>query len=270
MATQYRIFMDDSGNVDPAATNAPERRYGSVTAVIMPVDYLTEKFDKALPALSEKHFGLDGDGKPCRLHRRVLAGEPPTQGPFAILRDPEKRRAWDADALMMFEKARYTVISACVDKIAWYYYFPNWRGDFYETLVSVILERCFYFLKNRDGKAEVFIENKNKSHDDRVSDAFRTAINRGYEHIHAGNLRKVFATEEIGIIGKRDRIPGCQFADLIAGPAMQHLRVINQAGDPILGDFTRKLTKILDDKKFYREEGKPLDGYGRIWRPRIK
>ncbi len=136
--------MDDSGNVDPATTNAPERRYGSITAVILASDYLDKTFDASLPAISEKHFGLH-EGKPCKIHRRVLAGKPEREGPFSVLADPEKRAAWDADALRMFQKAQYTVITACVDKVGWYWQYPNWEGDFYEVLVQAVLERSFYF-----------------------------------------------------------------------------------------------------------------------------
>lgn len=262
--------MDDSGNVEPATTNAPERRFGAVTAVILATDYLNETFDKSLPALSERHFGLDEEGLPCRIHRRLLAGEPPKQGPFSVLGNPERRKAWDGDALRMFQKAEYTVISACVDKVAWYYHFPNWSGDFYEVLVSVILERSFYFLKNRNATTEAFIENKNASHDERVRAVFHNALSNGFDRIPAKSVRKVFSCDELGIIQKRDRVAGCQLADLIAGPAMQHMRVRNRAGSPILGDFTNRLTNILEESKFYREEGKPIDGYGRIWRPSIK
>jgi hypothetical protein len=35
MAESYRIYMDNSGNADLATTNLPERRHGSVTAVMV-------------------------------------------------------------------------------------------------------------------------------------------------------------------------------------------------------------------------------------------
>lgn len=270
MTKSYRIYMDDSGNVGAATTNAPELRYGSVTAVILPTEYLDNTFDISLPAVAEKHFGLDEDGLPCRIHRRVLAGRPPPEGPFAVLADPEKRSAWDADVLRMFERAQYTVITACVDKVAWYWRYPNWRGDFYEVLVAAVLERCFYFLKNRNATAEAFIEHKNGPSNDRVTSAFERQFIDGFDRIPAASVAKVFSCRSLGIIQKRDRVPGCQLADLIAGPATHHIRALNGAGDPVQGDFTAKLVKLLDEKKFYREGSGPLDGYGRIWRPKGK
>lgn len=266
MAEAFRIYMDDSGNVDEATTNAPERRYGSVTAVILPVSYLEEKFDPLFPQMAQKHFGVDDQGLPCKIHRRVLAGKPPPDGPFAVLADPEKRAAWDRAALNMFNQANYTAITACVDKVEWYWKYPNWRGDFYQVLVEAVLERSFYFLRYR-GSAEAFIEWKNGPKNDRVCAAFTKAMKDGFDFISADKLRRVFPTGELGILTKNDRSAGCQLADLLASPAMQHLREINGSRPAIEGGFTRKVIEILSSKKFYREQDRM---YGRVWRPRRK
>lgn len=152
--------MDDSGNVDPSTTNDHNQRYGSISAVILEAEYLDSTFNSSFAKISEKHFGKQANGLPYNLHRRVL-NSPPDHGPFSVLRDDSKRAAWDADALKMFKKAKYVVISACVDKVEWYWKYPAWSGDFYEVLVQAVLERSYYFLRTR-GSAEVNIETKNQ------------------------------------------------------------------------------------------------------------
>lgn len=262
----YRIYIDDSGNVDAVANNEHNVRYGSITAVILKASYLDEKFNAGFQTLIEKHFGKKDDGTPQTVHRRVL-NNPPDHGPFSVLKDDAKRKAWDAECIRMYEVADYTVITACVDKIAWYFKYPKWSGDFYEVLVEAVLERAFYFLRER-GKAEVNIETKNPARDQRIKDQYRRGLEAGYQFIPAESLQKVFTSKELNILKKQDAKPGAQLADLLAGPALQHIRFINTRRHPIQSDFTKSVAAILD-KKFYREtKNGTVTVYGKLWRPK--
>jgi hypothetical protein len=256
--------MDDSGNVDLVANNSHTIRYGSITAVIMDNEYLDDRFNPAFHKLVTKHFGTKPDGSQQTVHRRVL-NSPPDHGPYSVLKDDRKRKAWDDECLSMYERADYTVISACVDKIAWYYKYPNWEGDFYEVLVQAVLERAYYFLRKR-GVAEVNIETKG-DRDQRVKEQYKKALTDGYRFISADKLQSVFTSKEINILKKSDARPGAQLADLIAGPALQHIRYLHTGRHTITSPFTQKLVSILEEKKYYRELLKNPKGYGRVWRP---
>jgi Protein of unknown function (DUF3800) len=166
----------------------------------------------------------------------------------------------------MYERADYTVISACVDKIAWYHKYPNWNGDFYEVLVQAVLERAFYFLRKR-GKAEVNIETKGGDRDQRLKEQYRKALTEGYNYISADKLRNVFTSKELNILKKSDARPGGQLADLLAAPALQHVRHLHTGRHPITSAFIQSLVEILENKKYYREILRGPKGYGRIWRP---
>jgi hypothetical protein len=264
MTTLYRIYMDDSGNVDAAATNDPNQRYGAVTAVALRADYLDETFNAAFAALSMRHFGAKPDGTPHNIHRRLLS-RPPEHGPFSVLNDDGKRAAWDANCLSMMADADYIVISACVDKVQWYAKFPYWTGDFYEVLVRAVLERSFYFLRNR-GVAEVYIETKNAGRDQRIKDHYRHGLEHGYQHIDAKKLQAVFASKELHITQKSECKPGAQLADLLAAPALQHMRWLHTKRHPISGHFVTSVVDILEREKYYREDKGP-NGHGRVFRP---
>lgn len=205
--------MDDSGNVDPKTTNAPELRFGSISAVILPSIYLDTKFNVDFQAMTMKHFGPDEEGRPHAIHRRIL-GNPPPDGPFSVLRDEAVRAAWNADVLSMFRRAQYTVITACIDKVQWYHRYPEWRGCFYEILVQCVLERCFYFLRY-EGRAEVNIEWKDVKRNDRIKAAYRDALLQGFPpNLTAQQLRRVFTSLELNILTKKDRRPGCQLGPM--------------------------------------------------------
>ncbi|WP_339029295.1 DUF3800 domain-containing protein [Bradyrhizobium symbiodeficiens] len=266
MSVPYRIYMDDSGNVDPSTTNAPEHRYGSVTGVIFESKYLDDTFNINFPELVKKHFGTREDGSPHNLHRRVLASIP-EHGPFSVLQDAEKKAAWDKAALKMFEAAQYTAISACVDKVGWYFRYPNWNGDFYQVLIEAVLERCFYFLSKRNGVAEVNIETKG-NRDKRVKEQYSRIIKTdGLQFISADKLRTVFSSGDMNVLKKNECKPGIQLADLLAGPSLRHIKFVNVGRDEPSGEFTKQLCKILEEKKYYREGNKGPHGYGRVWRP---
>jgi hypothetical protein len=266
MSDLYRIYIDDSGNVDAQTTNKSDVRFGSITAVILNAAYQDTTFNPGFEKLSIRHFGERDGGGPHNIHRRALA-KPPSQGPFAVLQDEEARKAWDAAALKMFDSADYVVVTACVDKVEWYHRYPTWDGDFYEVLVLAALERSFYFLKNRNGVAEVNIENKNPSKDARIKSAYRRVLDNGSDHIPGARLQSTFTSVEPNFVKKDHCVPGAQLADLLAAPALQHIRHIHTRRDPIGGTFTKQVADILEDRKFYREAGKGPAGYGRLWRP---
>jgi hypothetical protein len=209
---------------------------------------------------------LAADGSPHKLHRRLL-NSPPDHGPFSVLKDDEKRAAWDSEALSMFRRAKYTVIAACVDKVAWYWRYPTWSGDFYEVLVQAILERTFYFLKRRNGVTEVNIETKDHR-DKRIKEQYRRALVDGFYHISADKLRGVFTSRELNIIQKANAPAGMQMTDLLASPALRHIRSLHFKGHPITGSFTQQVCSILEAEKYYREWWAGPNGYGRIWRPK--
>jgi hypothetical protein len=257
MTQLFRIYMDDSGNVDAGATNDPNQRYGSVTAVILDAEYLDATFNPMFDALSIRHFGATPDGKPHNIHRRLLS-KPPDHGQFSVLNDDGKRAAWDADCIEMMNDSAYTVISACVDKVRWYWQYPHWRGDFYEVLVQSILERSFYYLRNR-GMAEVNLETKNPGRDQRIKEHFRKGLESGFQYINAKKLQGVFTSKEMNITLKSEAKPGAQLADLLAAPALQHIRALHTKRHLVIGSFVSSVCDILEKKKFYR-----LSAYGPV------
>lgn len=261
----YRIYMDDSGNVDAATTNAADVRYGSVTAVILKDEYITTRFNASFEMLSRKHFGEREDGQCHNIHRRAISS-PKRRPPFDRLDDAAALSAWNVDCLSMIERAQFSVITVCVDKVAWYARYPRWDGDFYEVLVSAALERSFYFLKNRDGVGQFNIETKNQSADQRIRAAYRQALTTGFDFISAANLQRRFTSVEAKVLRKDDCRPGMQLADLVAAPAMQYVRHLETGRHPIGSPHTQAIADVLEAQKFYREAKGP-SGYGRVWRP---
>lgn len=262
------MFIDDTGDVTNSTTNDPVQRYASISGVIFDRGYLAETFEPSFQKIVIRHFGTTESGAAPVLHRRQMV-KPPLKGPFACLRDGPKRASWDAACLDMMTRASYTVITVCLDKVAFYYHHPKATLDVYETLIQNAVERYFYFLKAH-GTGDVVVESQNPGTDAIIKARFRSVIEGGTEHISADKLQSVFTSREINIEPKSAGYVGLQFADLIARPAFAHCRAtyVNDTSD--LTAFARQIAPILENYKFYRDKNGKPDGYGRVWRPSLK
>lgn len=262
---QYTMFVDDTGDVTASTTNHPATRFASLTGVIFERDYLLNTFEPGWQKVVSRTFGVDDNGNPPILHRRKMIS-PPEKGPFSCLRDPILRQNWNMSCLDMMTRASYSVITICLDKVAFYYHHPNARLDVYETLFQNIIERYFYFLRG-DGTGDVVVEAQNPGTDQAIKERFKTVMLDGTEHIPADRLSEVFTSREIKISPKNRGLIGLQMADLLARPAFAHCRAIYTRDTSDLTGFARQIAPIIEDYKFYRDrEGNP-DRYGRVWRP---
>lgn len=166
----------------------------------------------------------------------------------------------------MMARANYTVITVCLDKVAFYYHHPKATLDVYQTLFQNVVERYFYFLKAH-GAGDVVVEAQNAGTDKAIKERFREIMDEGTEFIPARNLASVFTSKEIKIVAKERGLIGLQMADLLARPAFAHCRAIYAQDASDLAGFAREIAPVLESYKFYRDKDGNPDRYGRVWRP---
>ena len=257
------MFIDDTGDVDNAATNDPKRRYASITGVIFEWGYYHRTFDPSFRALKERHFGLTRKGRPPILHRHNLMAK---QGPFQVLNDRERLEKWDREALSMYDRATFTVITTAVDKISFYYQNPRWLDDIYLMLVQNAVERFFYFLRANNGTGDVMAEALSDKHDKALKAKYRYVVERGTEHINAESIQRRLTSVEVKVKPKSDDISGLQIADLLAATSFHHCHELYGGGRGPIG-FSRHIAGLLEAQKYYRRANGDPHGYGRVWRP---
>ncbi|MCB1340204.1 MAG: hypothetical protein KDK24_03885 [Pseudooceanicola sp.] len=247
------------------ATNHPQRRYGGVVAVIFDLDYLHTTFEPSFDILRERHFERREDGRLPILHLRKMKNPDP-RGPFSSLLDAEKRALWEKDCLGMYRRAKYSVVSVGIDKIAFYAQHGSWQGSIYETLVGNAIERFFYFLRGR-GTGDVVAEATNSDLDGQLAAMYRKFWEEGTDHISADSLRPVLTSKEIKIKPKSKDIIGLQMADLLASTCFSHCKRIYAKG-PAFDPFAMSVADLMEGEKFYRNPAtNDPHGYGRVWRP---
>ncbi len=260
------MFIDDTGEVDNAATNDDERRFASITGVIFEWGHYYHTFVPNFRDLRSKHFGLNKNNKPPVLQRRAILGK---EGKFSALDNTNNKRKWDADCLQMYRQHNYHVITVCIDKVAFYFRYPKWREEIYLLLIQNALERYYYFLKSRKGVGDVMAEAIGLKPDRALSARYERVYQNGTLDLKAAELQSVLTSKEIKIKPKKDDIAGLQLADLLAKPSFDHCRSI-YADVPAPRGFVSSICAIMEDEKYYRQTNGQIDGYGRIWRPRIK
>jgi len=262
---RFRMFIDDTGCVRDEATNHPQRRYGGIVAVIFDIEYLREFFEPGFDKLREKHFGRKADGNLPILHLRKMKN-PSEHGPFACLKDAEKREAWERDCMSMYRRAQYSVVAVGIDKVAFYAQHVGWQGSIYEILVGNAIERFFYFLRGR-GTGDVMAEATNSQLDQHLKGLYSKFWESGADHISAENLRSVLSSKEIKIKPKSQDIAGLQLADLLASTCFSHCKKIYADG-PSYDPFAMSVAEMIEREKFYRNPAThDPHGYGRVWRP---
>ena len=260
---RYRMFIDDTGDVEDPATNAPERRYASITGIIIEWDHYHGGLSPYFEQMKTKHFGETRKERAPILRRHDLIN---ALGPFECLKDPLKRKAWDETVLSFYERANYKVITVALDKIAWYYRFPNWRGDIYQELIQLAVERYYFFLRSENSTGDVMVEQMGKKKDQAIKKRYRHILENGFQQHRANALQSRLTSVEIKIKPKSDNIAGLQIADLLAAVSFQWMWSHYGNGVGPAG-MSAQVAEIIRGKYYARPNGNP-HGYGCIWRPR--
>lgn len=257
------MFIDDTGNVHTRTSNHPQSRFAGVVGVIFEMDYLHSTFEPSFEKLKAKHFGLRDDGKTHVLHLRRMKK---AEGPFAQLGNADFRQQWEEACMRMYTLAAYTVITVCVDKVAFYAAHPDWQGSIYRLLVGNAIERYFYYLRSRNGTGDVLTEATNSDLDRDIKSLYRHFYEAGTDHIPSFRLKTRLSSNEIKIKPKTDNLAGLQLADMLAATCFSHCRRIYAEG-PTFDPFAMSVAELIEGHKFYRDHNGNPHSYGRVWRP---
>lgn len=229
----------------------------------MNLDYLHTRFEPSFLRLRKKHFCIeDTDPVPVLHLRRMKKSE----GVFSCLRNEEQRRAWEKDCFRMYERAQYTVVSVCVDKVDFFRLHPDYARSIYSLLVGNAIERYFYFLRNSGGTGDVMAEATNSKLDGKLKDLYRQFWQEGTDHISGEKIRSVLSTREIKIEPKCNDVAGIQLADMLAATCFSHCKRL-YAGGPDFDIYAMSVSDLIENEKFYRSRTGNPHGYGRVWRP---
>jgi len=259
---KYRLYIDEVGNSDLGSSKDPNHRYLSLTGVVIDLDYVSTTVFPIIEELKRHYFGSHPD-EPVILHRKELLNK---KHPFESLQDPMIEKSFNQGLLDLLQKLDYAVISVLIDKQEHQQRYKVWRFDPYHYCLTVMIERYGLWLRNKNAVGDVMAESRGGNEDKRLKASFERAYTQGSEYVDAEAFATHLTSKQLKVKPKSSNIAGLQLADLIAYPSYR-LILAHRAHLPLSDNFGGRISKILEESKYFRSPSGRIDGWGRKWLP---
>lgn len=260
----YRMYIDETGNADLAASANPNHRFLSLTGIIVRLDHMKALAIPEIQRVKAEILELDPD-EAIPFHRKEIMNK---VYPFHLLRKPEKEAAFNAAILKLLTDLDFTAITVVIDKQTHLARYNEWAHDPYHYCLETLFERYCLTLNKRRGKGDIVSEARGKREDERLAKAYEALYNnpgRIYDDVKA----RCLTSKKLKIWKKSQNIAGLQIADMIAHPsAMYARRLFNN--EPQLSGFGAQIVNILRASKYDRLKMlgfTRVRGYGLKWLP---
>ena len=253
---KYRIYIDEVGNSDLKSSNLTDHRFLGLTGVIFELDYVKNTLNSELEKIKQEYFSRDPD-EPIIFHRKELVYKKP---PFSILHNKDLEEKFNADFLNLIKNLDFKIISVLMDKQEHTDKYKTWKYDPYHYCMEIIVERFFFFLKDKNAEGDLMFEGRGGKEDMRLKNSFSRIYERGTHYITNTDLAKYFTSKQLKIKPKQANISGLQIADLLAHPVRRYIftEYLNMKEEKqTFGDDVIEVIK----SKFHSYNGK-VGGYG--------
>jgi hypothetical protein len=256
----YHLFIDETGNIGPGASNRHTQRYLNLTGVIISDDAKPDLYNH-FDTIRSDHFGHT-PLRPIVMHRVKLNSG---RGIYENLRDENARIAWESDFVGLLGLADYSVISVTLDKVAFYYHHPKWVGEPYDLCAFNMIERFCLFLRHKKAIGTVHLEAINPKPDQLFKEAFARFSTEGSRYFGKSEARHLLGHSPANLWQKNDDVIGCQLADFLCQPMLE-ASIARYVGPIKTSDWHKKIV-TWSWSKLYRGKHNKIDGCGLVWRP---
>lgn len=248
---EFRIYIDEVGNIDLKNSDKPNHRFLSLTGVIVDLEYVRNVISPELEAFKSKYFDSHPD-EPVVLHRKEILNR---RGPFSRLRDENVRASFDKELLRKLRDWHYRVITVCLDKKKHRDQYTVWLYHPYHYCLLMMLERYVWFLEQYNSVGDAMAESRGGKEDRKLKEAFNRIWIYGSDYIDSGRFQAVLRSRQLRVKPKSNNISGLQLADMIAHPSRNEILKDSGFDQIRLGDFAKKVIGLLG-KKYYQKDGK--------------
>jgi len=237
------MYVDEVGNADLGSSDDPNHRFLSLTGVIIDRAHVRSTVYPQLEALKTAYFDSHPD-EPVILHRKELVNG---RGAFVRLRNPVVRAAFDEELLALMRAWDYTVISACLDKLAHRERHSVWRSNPYHSCLAVLLEHYMHFLDRRRGRGDVLAESRGGKEDKRLKESFAGLVEEHSAIASAELAAGALTSEHLKVKPKSANVAGLQLADIIAHPSRNEI-LSEHSRDVTIAPFAARVIAVLQAK----------------------
>ena len=229
--------------------------------------YYSDIFQPALEAFKKRHLPYDADDPPV-LHKTAIIS---AAGPFRVLQDAARRRAFDDDLMQFVQSAEFCFFCVVVDKRANRQRYGSNCPDQYGYAMAGLLARyCGWLNYVASGVGDVMAEARSPGEDQGLKRVF-TAVWQYGTQLYPGPTpvsEQVFQTfltsKQLKLKEKKYNIAGLQLADLLT--FCGKVDVLRTYGRPApkLGPYSAKIRRIIQPRYNRRIADGTVKGYGKI------
>jgi hypothetical protein len=204
------LFLDESGDHSLSVID-PQYPVFVLGGVIVDADYAATEMDAAVRRFKRKMFGHSD----VMLHTADIVRQ---QGPFAMLVDPERRRAFRDGLNALMRRLDYTVIACAIRKDAHLAAYGAAALDPYTLSLNVLVERfCFALADTQETQPGVIVaERRDQALDSALLASWQHLRERGTAYLRPGAIRERIA--HLRLEGKGAGVAGLELADLVVSP----------------------------------------------------
>lgn len=256
----YRLFVDEVGNADLKSSKDPNHRYLSLTGVVVNMDKYDSEMDFRFKKLKRDHFNNEA----IIFHRRDMLN---ATGPFNVLKDSERRNAFNEDLLKALKELKYVAITVSIDKQAHQAKYGRWQFASYHYCMTCLVERYVKWLNRFPNlRGDVMAESRNRIEDEKLKDSYTRFFRKGSLYERERKRLDRLTSNELKLHKKQANINGLQMADLLASPSFRRM-LCEREGVEMKASFGRRVADILLEK--YDTSGgiQGIPGYGTKWLP---
>jgi hypothetical protein len=261
---RYRLYLDESGDHVFRKIAEPAHRYLCLLGCWFRNPAYLE-FHKVLEEVKTHHLPNHPDD-PVILHRNDMIN---ARGAFKILRDDQKRAAFDQDLLEVIRGADFLVMAVVIDKAILREKYGEAAAHPYHLGLGFLLQRYAGYLNHINRVGDVMAEARGGAEDRLLKESYALVYSRGIWGVtNANYFQSALTTGELKLKSKTANIAGLQLADLLGHPVK--MWVLKQYGlvDNDLAPYGERLMKIVQSK-FNRQLYKNIvEGYGYLLYPR--
>jgi len=261
----YRIYLDESGDHvlhDDLVMQQAGHRYLGLTGCVLTMDNY-RRFHIVFEGLKQKHFPHNPD-EPVVLHRTDLIN---CRGPFACLRDPTARAAFESDLIELLSATDILVVGVVIDKSALRREYPNPFHPYHMALDFMLQRYCGY-LNHFNRSGDVMAESRGGHEDMILKNAYSHIYAHGDMHHQSEFYKRALTSKELKVKPKTANISGLQLADLLAYPVRQEILLEHgKIEDP--GEvFGKRVCGTLAGKYNRHLSSGQVAGYGKVLFPK--
>jgi len=252
----YRIYIDEVGNNDLKSSKEINHRYLSLTGVVFESQYAAYILNPKIENLKSKYFSSHPDD-PVIFHRKELINQ---KHPFDSLKNENKRNEFNKEFIELLTGLDFKMITVIIDKFEHTTKYETWKYDPYHYCMEIIVERYFFFLKEKLDRGDVMIESRGGKEDIRLKKSFRKILDEGTSYIKSELLNEHLSSKELKIKPKIANVSGLQIADLLAYPSRQFAFEKYNIQKKLKVTFNDEIIEVIKGK-YYNKSGN-IEGYG--------